>query len=574
MKFTGDLQAWLSWVIKIRFVIITLVFAINYAVYTLVGSPANPSSIKYLAIAVVLWYVLGLFYLIYNQLSRDFLLQAYLQIYSDIAVITAIVHVTGDLDSNYFSLYLVSIIVASILLPRPRAFLVAAVSFVFMGSLLEIAYLPSLYPQITRHYPVFGFLTTSSVVAVDLGTLQVKIFVSLLGFFAVAYLSSYLAESLRKAGEELRDKTGQVASLQAFNENIIKSMRNGLITTDLDGRITELNPAGAAILGRDPSELNGKPIMVIFYGLQTAEGQWREPSTVGTRQEITYLHPGGEQRVLGITASPLVVPESGVIGCVYNFQDLTEEKRRESEYRAKDRLATLGHMAAGIAHEIRNPLASIAGSVKVLQSLAQLDEDQSKLITIVSRESERLNKLVSDFLLYSRDQRFEFREVDLKNLLEETLLLVEHHPQFLSNCRVDRQFARYPVTAWVDADKMRQVFWNICDNSLKAMPHGGTLTAEIGNVSESMARVVLADTGAGLIDNQLERLFEPFQSGFSDGTGLGLAIVYQIIRGHNGRIHVKSQPGQGAQFLIDLPRLQPQVSPERRHMGRRAVDLR
>lgn len=572
MKFTGDLQAWLPWVIKIRFIIITLVFAIQYAIHTLVGGPSNWSSVINLAVVVVLWYVLGLFFLIYNQIGRDHLLQAYLQIYSDIAVIAAVVHVTGDLESIYLSLYLVSIILASILLPRGRAFLVAAVSFVAMGSGLELAYLPSLYPEFITRYPTLGFLATSSPVAVDLGTLQVKIFASLFGYFAVAYLSSYLAESLRTTSAELRDKRGQVASLQAMNENIIQSMRDGLITTDLEEVITDLNPAGAAVLGREASEIKGKPLAVVFWGLEMERRKIpRDPSALTARQEIMYHHPTGERRVLSIAASPLATPESGAIGYVYNFQDLTDEKRREAEYRAKDRLASLGRLAAGIAHEVRNPLASIAGSAKVLQSIADLNEDQAKLIAIVSRESERLDKLVSDFLLYSREQRFEFREVDLMNLLEETLLLVEHHPLFGPGCHIERRFGGDPVMAWVDADKMRQVFWNICDNSLKAMDRGGTLTAEIDNAGDSSIEVVLSDTGGGFTEGQLENLFEPFQSGFDNGTGLGLAIVYQIIQGHHGRIQVTSQQGKGSQFRIELPRVEPQARPGNGRAARRAV---
>ena len=553
MTSTSEIKDWLSWVIKIRFVIISFVFAIDYAIRQLAPNPANASSIRYLGIAVILWYIVSLFFLIYHQISRDYLLQAYLQIFSDIVIITAILHVTGDLDSNYLSLYLVAIILASILLPRARAFVVAAVSFVLMGAVIELAYLPSIYPELVEQHPALQFLATTSSVTVDLRTLQVKISASLFGFFAVAYLTSYLAESLRKAGAELRDKSGQVASLQAKNENIIKSMRGGLLITDLEGTITELNPAGADILGRQTEDVRGGRIETVLGSLQGDAPSVHDARSFPTRQEITYRHPHRGSRILGVSSSPLVVPEVGVVGYVYSFQDLTEEKRREGESRTKDRMAALGRVAAGIAHEIRNPLASIAGSVKLLRSLSQLDDDQAELIAIVSRESERLNKLVSDFLLYSREQRFEFHRADVVNLLEETLLLVEHHPLFGPQYRIERKFPRRAVMVSVDADKLRQVFWNICDNSLKAMPRGGTLTAQAEEVGDKI-RVILGDEGIGFTGVQLEKVFEPFQSGFSEGTGLGLALVYQIIQGHQGSIQVDSKPGKGARFVIELPR--------------------
>src|SRR5208337_5561057 len=282
-----QLKEWLPWVIKIRFVIISFVFAIDYAIRTLVAYPPNPVSLKYFGIVIILWYILGLFFLIYNQLSRDYLLQAYLQIFSDIIIITAVLHLTGDLESNYLSLYLVVIILSSVLLPRGRVFLVAAVSFVCMGAMLELAYLPTIVPDLAAHYPALRYLVTSSPLSVDLGTLQVKIGGSLFGFFAVAYLSSHLAESLRKVGEELRDKSGQVVSLQAKTENILESMRDGLVSTDLEGTVSELNSSGATILGRKPEELRGKPIQSLFPGLQTEAPSVPNGNAFPTRQEVT-----------------------------------------------------------------------------------------------------------------------------------------------------------------------------------------------------------------------------------------------------------------------------------------------
>jgi two-component system sensor histidine kinase PilS (NtrC family) len=548
-----QLREWLPWVTKIRFVVISFVFAIDFAIRTLFANP-NPASLKYFGIVIVLWYVLGLYYLIYNQLSRDYLLQAYLQIFSDIAIVTAVLHLTGDLESNYLSLYLVVIIISSILLPRGRVFLVAAVSFVCMGGMLELAYLPSIFPDLAAHYPALRYLVTSSPLSVDLRTLQVKIGASLFGFFAVAYLSSHLAETLRKVGAELRDKSGQVASLQAKTENILESMRDGLVSTDLGGFVSELNSSGATILGLRPEELRGKPIQSLFPGLQTGTPSFPAASAFPTRQEVAYVNPRGEHRILGVSVSPLVVPEIGVVGFVCNFQDLTEEKRREAEYRTKERMATLGRMAAGIAHEIRNPLASITGSVKLLQSISRLDEDQSKLIEIVSHESERLNKLVSDFLLYCREQRHEPQQVDLVNVIEETLVLLSHHPLFGANVRVEKRLPAKPLLIWADADKLRQVFWNISDNALKAMPDGGELTVQVEEASERTVRVTVSDTGVGFTEKQLEKVFEPFQPGFRGGTGLGLAIVYQIMQGLRGTIRVESKAGKGARFVLELPK--------------------
>ena len=238
-------------------------------------------------------------------------------------------------------------------------------------------------------------------------------------------------------------------------------------------------------------------------------------------------------------------------GHVYFFQDLTELKRLEQEVQLKERMAALCRMASAIAHEIRNPLTSIAGSIKVFSTLGSLSSDQQRLVGIVVKESQRLDRIVSDFLRYSRERRYEFRPADLHGLLEETLVLLENHPD-AGRIRFERVFAAEPLVAQVDPDAIKQVFWNICDNALKAMPEGGTLKVEMAR-ADGRGVIRFHDTGVGLSPARPEKIFEPFQSSFSNGTGLGLAIVYEIITAHQGTVDVESAPEGGSVFHLELP---------------------
>src|SRR6267378_633124 len=308
--------------------------------------------------------------------------------------------------------------------------------------------------------------------------LLVIIVASILFSQRIAYLASLLAQSLRKKGVELEEKREELLSLQDFTEDIIHSMRGGLITTDLTGRILLLNRTGEEILGLRFAEVRGKRLQDLNDDFWLP-GHYESSERLSLRKEIDFHTPSGDVRYLGISISPLRSRDSERDGYVFNFQDLTDLRRLEQEVAIKERMAALGRLSAAIAHEIRQPLTAMAGAVKELARLVPLEEDEKHLVGIVSRESERLNHIITDFLNYSREKTYEFAEEDVRALLDETLTLIEKKPEVGSKYQIVRAFNGQELRARVDSNKIKQVFWNLCDNALRAMPEGGTLTVGI-----------------------------------------------------------------------------------------------
>jgi two-component system, NtrC family, sensor histidine kinase PilS len=537
MQSTFDERNWLTWLVKVRIFILTLLLAMELAVAEF--SPA-PLPMRLFLSTILFWFSLSLFYVLLLSFWQEHRLQASLQVLTDLILVSLVIHETGGWDSSLNFLYPLVIIVASVLLPRAWAGLVAALAFLLYGTVLELNYYGLVHSYCTTH-PSFK-------------TLQAIIFVNLFAFLAVAYLAGLLTAKLRQVGVQLKDASGALENLQALHENIIHSISSGLITTGLDGRITLVNTAAARLLERNAADLLGTSVNQLFLDpLPSTES--RHP-----HGEVRFDSSSKFRKTFRVRVAALTVPDRADLGFVYVLDDLTEIRRLEREVRVQDRLAAVGRLAAAIAHEIRNPLTSIAGSVSMLSGVPEMNEEHRRLLDIVTRESQRLNGIITDFLAYSRTKQYHFTKVDLIQLVEDTLTLMDHRMTAEeTGIKIERRFAVPEALVMADGDRLKQVFWNLCENAVRAMSAGGvkgggTLTVAVESAGDDW-QITFADTGTGMTPQQVEKIFEPFQSNFEGGTGLGLAIVYQIVQGHEGKVWARSKPGQGASFVLRLRRL-------------------
>ena len=532
MQSTFDERNWLVWLVKVRILILTLLLAIEIAIAQFTPSPLP---MRLFLSTILLWYSISLFYVLLLSFWQEHRLQAALQVLTDLILVSLVIHETGGWDSSLNFLYPLVIIVASVLLTRVWAQLVSALAFILYGTVLELNY--------------YGFVPSYCSTHPSFKALQAIIFVNLFAFLAVAYLAGLLTAKLRQVGVQLKDTSGALENLQALHENIIHSISSGLITTGLDGRITLVNAAAQRLLEQTSADLIGAAVQQLFVdSLPGVEAK----SPYG---EVRFDAPTKFRKTLRVRVAALTVPERGDLGYVYVLDDLTELRRLEREVRMQDRLAAVGRLAAAIAHEIRNPLTSIAGSVSMLSGVPEMNEEHRRLLDIVTRESKRLNGIITDFLAYSRTKQYHFDKVDLIQLVEDTLTLMDHRMTAENTgITIHRKFFVREAHAIADGDKIKQVFWNVCENAVRAMKNGGTLTVTLESLGDDW-QIGFADTGAGMSPQQVEKIFEPFQSNFEGGTGLGLALVYQIVQAHEGKVWARSKPGQGTTFVLRLRRL-------------------
>ena len=466
---------------------------------------------------------------------------AYIQITGDILLISWLVFMTGGIDSGFALLYHVTIISASIILYRRGGYLSASLASIFYGGLLDLQY-----------YSVLGFTRSQNYTPIQVLYL---LFVNIISFYMVALLSSYLSERLRKTRQELREKSMDFDDLQVIQDHILRSVGSGIVTMNMTGEITSWNNAAEQITGYRFDDIRTNWKTVFGDSIKGLFGHTDDLKARPVRFEGHIAKRDGSKAMLGFTATLLKDDADIVRGIILTFQDITRLLEMEEQIRRQERLATVGSLAAGIAHEIRNPLASLSGSIQMLQGELELEGDHKHLMDIVLRETDRLNNIVTEFLDYARPRSNQLEQISLASLLEETITLFRNSREFREDIVIICDIPSAIVITG-DPQRLRQVFWNLLINAAQAMQNGGTITisaASGAGIDADEVTIRILDTGRGIEAEHLDHIFEPFFTTKPSGTGLGLAIAYRIIEDHNGTIDVKSEEGKGTAVIINLP---------------------
>jgi two-component system sensor histidine kinase PilS (NtrC family) len=467
----------------------------------------------------------------------------------DALTVAAFVWVTGGILSYFSFVYVLPIMAASSVQFRPGARRITALSMVLYTATAAVQYSGAPFQPWSVWEPGTALFLPRGLVA------EYMVAVHLLGFLAVGLLTGSLAERVRKADAQLADASTAIANLQAYSEHIINSLTMGLVTSDFQGHILTFNRAAETITGHARSSAAGRPVAeVLRLPVEFAASLDPDRPPAGSRRaDFRYRRPDGAEIDLGLSATTLET-SSGTSGFLFTFQDVTTIKRLERDARMQQRLAAVGEMAAGIAHEIRNPLASISGSMQILRKELALNGEQSQLMDIVLRESERLNQTIRSFLAYAKPQRFGITRLDLRPVLQDVALLLRNSAEVGQEHVVDVDVPRLPVWCEIDEGQVRQVIWNLATNGLRAMPGGGRLSLgarrEAGNTAGVL---VVKDEGVGMPEPELDAIFQPFHGAFEKGSGLGMAIVHRIVNDYGGEIRVTSKPGGGTTVEVRLP---------------------
>jgi len=530
MEQNKSLKKNLQWLMALRVIITTFLLGATAYIQIRERYLYLFPSLDYIYIFISFTYFLTIVYGFLLSKIKNLRAMAYQQILGDVVLTTILIYITGGTESIFSFVYLFSVISASMILYRRGGLIVASMSTILFGLLLNLEY--------------YGVLIPLGRKGIEYTVHDAHYFFYLLGmnmaaFYLVAILSSHISQRLKEVEAELERKKIDYSKLEALYRDIVENVESGLISLDRDGHIGFLNKAGEDILGYRFDELYKESVSKIF--------PWMDLKRKGQlRGEAIFKKKDGKDIFLGFSISP----SRDIGGKVMVFQDITKVKEMEEQVMRSEKLAAIGELAAGIAHEIRNPIASISGSTEILKEELGGSNHLKPLMDIILREADRLNRLVTDFLQFSKPALPQKEVFPLKDLINETLLSLRGNPDWNQDVKVEVQIPN-SLSLYGDSGQLRQVFLNLFLNAVQAMPHGGILHISALN-RDGLVEVSVQDTGLGIPQEIKGKIFDPFFTTKENGTGLGLTIVHQIIKNHQGEIQVKSEFARGTKVTLRL----------------------
>lgn len=468
---------------------------------------------------------------------RGHAFQTYVQLATDVAFISWLAAWTGGRDSQFVLFYALVVITGGVLGRIPGGLFAAA------GACAGYLALPALAARLAGVPPLPGGDLPKPELLVAFLTM-------------VGVLSGVLGERVHRTRDDLERTARELDRVRVDNDVVLRHLTTGVFTVDHNGIVGYLNPAAEQLLGARAMETRGRHVS---YALPERLGGLREIvletlrcKRGRARAELHLQGAAGRHLPVGVSTNVLM-HENEMTGVVAVFQDLTEVREMERRARRNETLAEVGALAAGIAHELRNGLKPIAGSVEYLQRELKLAGEEAQLMDLIARESARLNKFVTELLSYSRERDLALEPVGLGDHLSELVSVLRHDPRRAPGVEVRLEPGGEDVRVPLDREQMRQVWLNLAANALEAMGDRGRLTVRWKSAEGGGVAVEFCDDGPGIAADDLPRVGEPFFTTKRGGTGLGLAIAQRIVERHGGALTLESEAGRGTTARVNLP---------------------
>jgi two-component system sensor histidine kinase PilS (NtrC family) len=540
----------LRWLMLSRVAIVTFLLGVATFVEVKGMEALSAISAPTLFKTILLTYILSIVYLFLLTYIRNLSWNIYIQSICDIILVTGMVYATGGIHSIYSVFYPLVIIYSVLFLGRRGGLVIASAAGIFYGLFADLEYYGVIYPIFS--IPNQEYFPNAAYVFM-------RIITHIISFYFIAFVSSFVVEQEKKTRTLLAEKQSAFDQLDLLHRSIIKSVDTGILTVNLKGQIKSFNRAAAEITGFSFREVENRIISDVFPNFPSLP---KEKTPDGYRQtarirfETTFIAGDGRSLSLGGSLSPLRDPPGLTIGNIIVFQDLTEINEMRESLEKSRRLAFIGEMAAGLAHEIRNPLASMSGSIQMLSLDLSHSETQRKLMQIILRGKDQLESFLKDFLLMARPAPGVREEIDLKAMIMDIIDSLHFVPDWHEPVRIDLHMKDDSLSIHANRTEIRQVLWNVILNAVQAMPDGGALTVEAHcrrRDEKDGVEIRIHDTGCGIEKNRLSKIFEPFHTTRDTGTGLGLAVVSRILEGYDGIIDIQSEEGRGTACKIWLP---------------------